>query len=1523
MGEKIGQVLAVCFGLLLIHNLAFADAKNLDYPHSAANGLGCPSCHYIEGLEAPAWLNSTGIGDDTASNNLCLSCHNEGYPTEIPVVANHSSLKTSNQYHQGEGGWFIECRSCHWVHHQRQLRTYGAAGYAYTGTSATVTATTLTVAGAPWANNQFDNYILIPNIANSSYNYQISATSTNTLTVNPAYGAIDLTKTSAGDMFAIFYGKLVGSREDNGTQSTLMTPYNGRQTVRLFARTGPNSFADGDGAIDGVCEVCHTETRHFRNTGEINVEVNGSSGYDHTEEVATNCIACHPHSGGFAHGGGAGGTGCGECHGHDLSTNFDPDMQAPYTPGPNVSSGAGTAQSHSTHTETDGEDAKGPEIYCDTCHDLAKMPRFKNLDGSGNHSLAETDICNNCHSGGGTYDGVSEAKANWSSSIYLVASGVQGKGPSSHVPKAGKEKWCVTCHDESPGDSKVDNTGVNAPNIAGDEDGAYTYGSGWGYYKTGHGLPAGDDYPASGGVTAGANVECSGCHDYAASHIDGLARTFDDGESENLDPSNYRQGYRLKLVAAGTGTGATGREPMLVPCPGNTANSANNYRLCMDCHDSGPFTDPNNPSTNLKTDGVNRHETHLRSIGFGKRVSADWSNSACTSGDMAQCNSRITCTTCHNVHGSTRLAMVRDGSLIGRTPGLKVWYDNPAIVDYASPPDIQPTPPDLPLTASTGTVWSAGSSSNLCSHCHGNTWLLNETRTPYQSGAQAPTLSWPGTAGYEADGVDPDTAGGGSNFTFRVTYADSNNDAPTVSQVWIDRDHDGYDDDKYDMTALDGGDVNYFDGKIYTLTMPISKHGSNVFDYRFSFAAGADVATGAPASADYQVAVTNNGPTLTWTAEENYVSDGVHPNTGGNGTSFTFRVQYTDLDGEGPDAGGIKVVINGTPYALDPEAGGSYSTGKIYAQTIVLSTAGNLSYHFTANDVAGAGATGGAATDHIVTVLESSNTPPVLAWTTGNCLSDGVRPRTGAINADFEFRVKYSDMDNECPSTIRVTVNGVPYDLTGNDGASCQTGRTYYRAIAVATAGDLAYSFSASDGTDTATGTPTANHTVSAVNTAYKVRPEGGAGWYSVLTDGYNATPAAGTLLVYPNADFTAATYAGGLSNINKTNRTLQSVCGPDLTVISGGGTQVVYLAGNDGAVIDGFSITGGGSYGIYSNSDSLTVKNSKIYSNPRGINLNNGCNPTSIQSTSIYSNTEYGIYSPSTLNLTTITDSSIYGNGGGATAGPAINFNGGAGTHTITNSIFTGNTTTGNGGAIYCNGCTVTIDDSTLNGNTAGAGGAIYLLNAATAAISDSYLQGNQATNAGALYVASGTGTANLTNVMLTGNEATTGSGGAIYVNGAANLLFTTVSGNYAGNLAGAIYHNSTGITTIKNSIIYNNDAANQPNYKQIYAAFGRWQYVDVYNTLINQVPGSGAATFSYEDLGGNNTAGDPHFADGQAPAPASTPTTVGDYRLQSGSPAINAASPSWTSDHDIFDPTPGSRPKGGAYDMGVHEKE
>ncbi len=295
------------------------------------------------------------------------------------------------------------------------------------------------------------------------------------------------------------------------------TPNSGPKDVIFTAYEGTNSYADGDITYDGVCEVCHTDTRHHRNDGN---NPDPDSHY-----ANTSCRECHAHKDEFSHGGGS-GSGCEDCHGHDPGYEYEPDK---------FSEGAGTIQSHSTHTENDSDDLKGPNIPCSECHDTENYPYFKSGTGDAPYDLTETDVCDSCHSPGGAFDGVQTAMANWDEGVY--------NGTSL---KSGEEKWCVGCHDGNPA---VTNS-IYAPDIGGD-------GSTYGYFVNGHGK-------------TGWDKECTDCHNITLTHIDGVERTF--GDSYTV--SAYNDGYRLIHTDA---------EPAL-KIPRSGKYDISDSRLCFSCH---------------------------------------------------------------------------------------------------------------------------------------------------------------------------------------------------------------------------------------------------------------------------------------------------------------------------------------------------------------------------------------------------------------------------------------------------------------------------------------------------------------------------------------------------------------------------------------------------------------------------------------------------------------------------------------------------------------------------------------------------------------------------------------------------------------------------------------------------------------------------------------------------------------------------------------------------------------------------
>ena len=168
-----------------------------------------------------------------------------------------------------------------------------------------------------------------------------------------------------------------------------------------------------------------------------------------------------------------------------------------------------------------------------------------------------------------------------------------------------------------------------------------------------------------------------------------------------------------------------------------------------------------------------------------------------------------------------------------------------------------------------------------------------------------------------------------------------------------------------------------------------------------------------------------------------------------------------------------------------------------------------------------------------------------------------------------------------------------------------------------------------------AVGDPVSDATLTVVDGALRVRPTGGSGYYSTIQSAVDASTNPSTILVYPNADFSAATYTENVTlSAGQHNRTIQSVCGADLTTVTSATTgNTVYALRATNFVVDGFEITGAtgsNARGIYVNCDQsyctgeTVLKNNKIHGNLTGIYFNSTYNsPARIQNSEIYGNTD------------------------------------------------------------------------------------------------------------------------------------------------------------------------------------------------------------------------------------------------------------------------------------------------------------
>ena len=676
----------VIIGIIATFSYNFMALAAIDAPHNEANSVSCGSCHGKGLLLSPFW------GGTMSFDDLCKNCHTATSgpytDTNAPVARTHSSDTTSDTY----GEWTNECRDCHDPHYQKQKNykntdasdlylasgTFDGYGYNPGSNESTLTYSEITYKpgwDADKITKKTSGYrrtILFPNVGKLGFSYPTISVDEGAQTitvkgdVRPAYEYITTSS------FAVMYGQYI---KDNIND----------RPVKFFDNDVDHSYADGDEVYDGVCEVCHTQTKYNRNDG---------SGAEHY--TGDSCNNCHSHLDGLAHGS---GEDCIGCHGHDINYEYSPGL---------FSQGKGTVVSHSTHTENDSDDVKGPFIACDVCHDTSNYPTFKSgtdSNGDGAYSLAETDVCDNCHSLAGPFDGIGDsvigAKVNWVNGVY-----------NGDVLSTGKEQWCVGCHDS--GTSIC--SGVSAPDISGDNS---TYG----YYINGHKI----------------NL-CTDCHDMTQPHIDGEARTYAfDTAYYGPEQSGvaYAVGYRLKYVGGGD------EVPLMIPANFSITFSNNGqtikdtaFRLCFVCHNSseilddtplgGPFDTnfeaslPNPPRDYSLVYGNNDHVTHIMQY-TALAWDSDWDTGTTGTGGSNGRDSLTACSSCHNVHGaagssgSTNEPMIRDGSLAGRAGyGFSYVIEDVSAGGY-------------PMVTSTGATQSnsvgaifRNNTANMCFMCHGN-----------------------------------------------------------------------------------------------------------------------------------------------------------------------------------------------------------------------------------------------------------------------------------------------------------------------------------------------------------------------------------------------------------------------------------------------------------------------------------------------------------------------------------------------------------------------------------------------------------------------------------------------------------------------------------------------------------------------------------------------------------------------------------------------------------------------------------
>lgn len=266
------------------------------------------------------------------------------------------------------------------------------------------------------------------------YSFEVTDATATTITVK---GGFPTATASTSSTFELHYGMLLAKKVATATPGTYSNVAgnqdnwnyrDGINPVNFPAAQGPTfgSIYVNESGSDGICQVCHTSTGHWKSDGSQDGHPTNLASY-----TGQSCLECHLHGSGFMV------SACNACHGKNNSKGY-PESLADL---PNPPSGSATAGMHAKHAGTgSGEYA----FACERCHTGTGM-----VDSATNPSLVKSDgiqIGFDAFYGGGhltNYDGQSSV------GMHLLGSNTQGYAPTNNTTvSTGNSETCsnIYCH---------------------------------------------------------------------------------------------------------------------------------------------------------------------------------------------------------------------------------------------------------------------------------------------------------------------------------------------------------------------------------------------------------------------------------------------------------------------------------------------------------------------------------------------------------------------------------------------------------------------------------------------------------------------------------------------------------------------------------------------------------------------------------------------------------------------------------------------------------------------------------------------------------------------------------------------------------------------------------------------------------------------------------------------------------------------------------------------------------------------
>jgi parallel beta-helix repeat protein len=270
------------------------------------------------------------------------------------------------------------------------------------------------------------------------------------------------------------------------------------------------------------------------------------------------------------------------------------------------------------------------------------------------------------------------------------------------------------------------------------------------------------------------------------------------------------------------------------------------------------------------------------------------------------------------------------------------------------------------------------------------------------------TLSLPAVQA-TATGVSPASAAPGSSFTFEMTYLDTANLPPDSVEVHVWAPN---------GTELVGSPflmvpstTTYRTGALFTTSQALFTDGN--YSYQFVVQGPTGSVKKLPTGTGRQVGpYVNTPPQANWLGTTGYVDGGVEPTSGAAGTSFTFKVLYSEAEGYAPTFvrlwiwNAVGGVMAGSPFTMTTtNASPNYFTGVVFQKTLTLSVAGTRQYRFEVSD-GGPSVTLPASGTTLGPVVGSAPAPTAVDSVTAERVGEGMNlTYTLAASAQVEIEV--------------------------------------------------------------------------------------------------------------------------------------------------------------------------------------------------------------------------------------------------------------------------------------------------------------------------------------------------------------------------------------------------------------------------------------------------------------------------------------------------------------------------------------